>query len=853
MKFKLPYTIISTSLIASLLLIGCGGDNRQTTVQTLSGSIIKGPIDNATIMLKDASGKTLATSTSKDGKFELKAIELNSDFYTLESQNGSYEDEATKKMVTLTSTMGLKTLLTKAELQDMLDSKKPIALTPETTIFTTLVKKYVLEDTNLTSAMSKAQTLISNTMIKNSSPMPGLSGDKFLREGDFTTALPKDQTEAFARNRAVSFSYMVRDLGLEPDMAFMLMDEISNDLEDGVADGIMVDNREINTSQEFSLSRTKLFQDTTTRMQNGQMSQSEKDEFRKMGFDVDRFDGSMMNQENNLSAEVKLYLNSTTLPSLNILPTIEDEDGNPNDNKATYTFTANKDVNVTIQTPNGSWITPMWRYNNSPLPLVVRTTRGNQMTLNLNNQLDDDSTIHWHGFKVPADMDGGPDLPVAPNTDKAYTFTMDQPAASLWFHPHPDMQTGKQVYMGLAGVYLLEDNITKTLEAQNRLPSGDKDVVLLVQDRRFADETNGVRELLYKNRPMDSNGMLGDDILVNGSIVPKHQVSNTQYRYRLYNVSNARNYDFALSDGSKFTVIGTDGGLLDKPVEVDHILLGPAQRVEIIIDFSKYQIGNKVMFVSKPFNGDMIGMMSNSSNMGTNSMMSRMMHGNQDMGSMMNENPNNQNMNDSMGNNQGMGNMNGNQNMSNQTMTNNGASFSILRFDITTDEVDPITLYTELPIDAQIKTRYTLADTTNSKERQFVMSMGNMMGQSGNMPQMNFVINGKTFDPKRVDEFIEAGAIEVWSIKNLSPMAHPFHAHAIQYQILDRDGVPASGVDLGWKDTFLVQPGETVRVIGKFEEINKGDYMYHCHILEHEDAGMMGYFRVGDSGVLGEQ
>ena len=114
------------------------------------------------------------------------------------------------------------------------------------------------------------------------------------------------------------------------------------------------------------------------------------------------------------------------------------------------------------------------------------------------------------------------------------------------------------------------------------------------------------------------------------------------------------------------------------------------------------------------------------------------------------------------------------------------------------------------------------------------------------------MINAKSFDMNRVDEFVEADATEIWSIKNISPMAHPFHAHAIQYQILTRNGVPASGVDLGWKDTFLVQPGETVRVIGDFSGA-EGDYMYHCHILEHEDAGMMGYFRVGDTGNVGVQ
>ena len=125
------------------------------------------------------------------------------------------------------------------------------------------------------------------------------------------------------------------------------------------------------------------------------------------------------------------------------------------------------------------------------------------------------------------------------------------------------------------------------------------------------------------------------------------------------------------------------------------------------------------------------------------------------------------------------------------------------------------------------------------------------MGDGGmDNGSMLFLINGKLFDPKRVDEYVGANSTEIWTLVNDSPMAHPFHAHAIQWQILDRDGIPAHGTDLGWKDTFLVQAGETVRIIGKFEPVNYGDYMYHCHILEHEDAGMMGYFRIGDSGHL---
>jgi len=518
---------------------------------------------------------------------------------------------------------------------------------------------------------------------------------------------------------------------------------------------------------------------------------------------------SFTEKDKMLEEKVTKYLASTTLPTLHILPTMNDEDGNKEDAKATYTLTANKDVTVKIETPDGSWNTPMWRYNNNPLPLVIRTNRGNKMTLNFNNKLDSNSTIHWHGFKIPAIMDGGPDVPVKANDTKVYSFTMNQPASPLWFHPHPDMQTGKQVYMGLAGVYLIEDEISKKLEADKMLPSGDKDVVLLVQDRRFDVKKNGVKKLLYKTKMMDADGMKGDTILVNGSVMPKLEVDTTQYRFRLYNVSNAKTYDFAFNDGRKFKIVGTDGGLLNKPVEVDHIMLGAAERVELVVDFSKERVGNKLLLVSRPYKAD----------------------------SMTTE-------------------MNSNENAE-MDMEENGVGLTIMRFDVTTESSDEVTVYTSLPANAEIATRLDPTTATNvGNSRKFIMSMynGGNMGQGMNVNNnmnMTFAINGKIFDPNRVDEFVDTETTEIWELKNTSPMAHPFHAHAIQYQILDRNGVAASGTDLGWKDTFLVQPNETVRIIGKFEAVNVGDYMYHCHILEHEDAGMMGYFRVGDSGNIG--
>lgn len=842
MKSMRTLQIISLSLITTLFLIGCGDGSTgiSQSQEKLSGSLVKGPIDGATITIYDENGKEVASTTSKAGKFELPVLTLSSAFYTIQSTGGSYVDEATEQNVSVPSSNGLGTLLTKEELQDILDKKEFVAITPETTIFTGLVQEK-LKDNNLSVSITEAEQLVYDLIIKNSSPMPGISGDTLLKRGDLTKAIPSNQNEAFAKNRAISFSNLMKDLGLSPERIFEVLEKLKEDYKDGRADGIEVDNQELNTTQEYALARTRLFNDTTERLRDGNLSDAQREELALMGFDLDSF-GSSQKDEANLTVDVNKYLASTTLPTLHILPTMSDEDGNNSDAKATYSFIANTEVNVTIETPEGSWVTPMWRYNNNPLPLVVRSNRGDNMTLNLDNQLSGDTTIHWHGFKIPAAMDGGPDVPVASNSTKAYTFTMDQPAAPLWFHPHPDMQTGKQVYMGLAGVYLLEDEISKGLEAEKKLPSGDKDVVLLVQDRRFDVEKNGVRELLYKNQEMDSDGMLGETILVNGSVVPKHEVSTTQYRYRLYNVSNARTYDFSFSDNRKFKVVATDGGLLNEPVEVDHIVLGAAERVEIVVDFSEDSLDSKVMLISKPFKGDIMGALMNSMDMdNTNNSGSSMMG---DMDSM---------------NGNGMAEMNGANNMNSSDMTTmsgmseNGEGLVIMRFDITKDENDDISLYSTLPATAEIATRLDPATADNSdKSREFIMSMyqgeGNNMANMNGSMNMTFAINGKIFDANRVDEFVSANSIEIWSIRNMSPMAHPFHAHAIQWQILDRNGIPATGTDLGWKDTFLVQPGETIRIIGKFEEVNQGDYMYHCHILEHEDAGMMGYFRVGETG-----
>ena len=858
-------TAISLALSSVLLLSACNSSNNAET--SLVGTAFKGPIDNAQINVLSQDNTQLASGVSQNGKFTIPDLDnLPADqVIFIETLNGQYTDEATGETVTPTNT-GLMTAFTAAELQKVMNNKEVLAITPETTIMARLVKKFLAAGKSPAQAIADAKATVEQQLIDGTSPVGGVS-EGLLLTGDLTTAIPADQFEALARNRAISFSYDAQSKNLRPDQVFDMISATATDLEDGALDGKDVDgntltlvdkdNNPIDLSKvdrktDYGLARTRLLNNTINRFASGNASEEEKAELEKMGIDTSYFD-QLAQANADAEAQTQANLAATNLPAFNFLPVLTDEDGDATNNAATYTLTATPDVNVTINAPGASWTTPMLRYNGMQLPPVIEANRNDAMTLNLVNDLTEETTIHWHGFKIPGDQDGGPDFPVAANGGKTYSFPMLQPAASLWFHPHPDMKTGEQVYRGLAGVFLLKDAISDQLEASNELPSGNYDIPMLIQDRRFADEVNGVRELEYRNLPMDADGMLGSDILVNGAILPKLDVETRQYRLRIYNTSNARTYNFALSDGASFTVVGTDGGLLPEPVTVTELMLGAAERAEIVIDFGNYNVGDKVMLISKAFAGSnmmaMDGMNMDGNMDGMNGGM-----GGMNGGSGGNSMPGNGGNTGGMGGNTG-GMTGGNMGAVDLTdMAINGRRMDVMRFDITTQVTDPVTLYTALPATAEINTQRLQASDAD-KVRDFVltMAMGDMNGggmnggNNGGMAGMSFLINGKSFDINRIDEVVNLadGDTEIWSIQNMSPMAHPFHVHAIQWQVLDRNGVPASGVDLGWKDTVLVQPGETVRIIGRFDPlVNYGDYMYHCHILEHEDDGMMGFFKI---------
>jgi len=295
------------------------------------------------------------------------------------------------------------------------------------------------------------------------------------------------------------------------------------------------------------------------------------------------------------------------------------------------------------------------------------------------------------------------------------------------------------------------------------------------------------------------NGFLGDWILVNGHPDFSLPVATRAYRLRLLNGSNARIYKLAWKDGNPLTVIGTDGGLLEKPVQRPYVMLGPGERLELWADFSSYEVGSGTELVSLPFDGGMLG-----------------------------------------GGRMGRGMMGGG-----GYVLANGAGFPVFKVKVNRHESETSTL----PQRLSTIQRYDPADAINRENpKRFHLVMRHMA----------WTINGRTFQMEQVasDERVALNSLEVWEFINEGggrgmmggmDMPHPIHLHGMQFQVLQRRGVSHQGyVDEGWKDTVLLMPGERVRLLVRFGDY-PGLYLYHCHNLEHEDLGMMRNFLVEET------
>ena len=426
---------------------------------------------------------------------------------------------------------------------------------------------------------------------------------------------------------------------------------------------------------------------------------------------------------------------------------------------------------------------------------IIRVRKGQRVHITFSHELPQESIVHWHGLHVPAEMDGHPRFVIQQGETFEYEFEILNRAGTYWYHPHPHGLTGTQVFKGLAGLFLVSDEE----EAALGLPSGEFDIPLVIQDRSF-DENN---QFLYRVESMHDKmmGFLGDRILVNGQPDFTLPVATRPYRLRILNGSNSRIYKLAWSDGSPVTVIGTDGGLLEAPVQRPYVTLAPGERVELWADFSDRAVGDEIKLQSLPFTPASGGMMGD-------------------------------------GMRRGMG-RGGHQ----EAEYPQGAAFDILSVRVERESDD------RQPLPRRLSTIERLSPEDAATTRTITLQV---------TPGVGWTMNGRTHEMGVVapDERVQLGSIEIWEFVNAGRMMrqpHPMHMHGEQFLVLERritdedraawDTVSAGYVDEGWKDTVLVMPGETVRVIRRFADF-PGLFIYHCHNLEHEDMGMMRNFEV---------
>lgn len=428
---------------------------------------------------------------------------------------------------------------------------------------------------------------------------------------------------------------------------------------------------------------------------------------------------------------------------------------------------------------------------------VIRMARG-PLDVAIRNRRRVPVTTHWHGLMVPGEHDGGPHSQIAPGADWTPDMEIDQPPATAFYHTHAHGRTAADVYAGLAGVV----HVTDGRDDDRGLPAtyGVDDLTLVLQDRRF----DGRGRMAYDLTMMDvMHGMTGDTLLINGQIAPVAVVPKGIVRLRLVNGSNARIYTLFFDDDRPLHLIATDGGFLDAPRALDRLRLAPGERAEVLVDLAQ---GSPPVLMSA---GD--------PNQGPGGMMGRM----RAVLDVLRD-----------------------------------RSFEVLPFAI--DEAQTARI-TRLP-DALDGTRPDLASAVTGTRRislDMPMNMGGgmmgngmmgggmmgggMMGSSGG--DALFGLNGRPFAMERIDFTVQRGAVERWIVE--SPMlSHPIHVHGAMFQVVSEDGGAPRAESLGWKDTVLVTGRSELFVRFDQPASRSHPFMVHCHILEHEDRGMMGQFTV---------
>lgn len=439
------------------------------------------------------------------------------------------------------------------------------------------------------------------------------------------------------------------------------------------------------------------------------------------------------------------------------------------------TIEVEKDVPVEVK-----WVNELPQKHMLPLD---RTLHGTNDTPEVR------TVVHLHGANVAADSDGHPEAWFSKNnhytgakyTREVYEYTNHQAGATMWYHDHAIGITRLNVYAGLAGFYLIRDFLEKRLN----LPEGKYEIPLMIQDKQF----NKDGSLFYPDNatppvenpiPSTPSFFFGNTIAVNGKLWPYLEVEPRKYRFRILNGSNLRSYELKLSNDEVFHQIGTDLGLMHHPVELESFIMEPAERIDLIIDFSKYK-GQEIIL----------------------------------------------------------------ENIA-QTPPSPGME-TVMKFKVGKKLSCPDTseIPHEMRIDHQKKPEFAIRERTMRLDES-VDSFGRVI----------HLLNGRTWDAP-VTEKPKLDTIEIWHLVNNFDFAHPVHIHLVHFNLLgrkvfteddfDEDGnyifdleslTPPLAYENGPKDTVAAEPGQVTSIIMQFKD-HVGDYVWHCHLLEHEDNDMM--------------
>jgi spore coat protein A, manganese oxidase len=443
--------------------------------------------------------------------------------------------------------------------------------------------------------------------------------------------------------------------------------------------------------------------------------------------------------------------------------------------------------------------TRMWTYGGSFPGLTVRRPAGRRTEVTFHHRLPraaGELSVHLHGGHNRSRYDGQPggltasqprsfycripyglspresgnEYLIEPGGRRTYAYDLreeERPerAAFQWYHDHRLGRTARNIWRGLAGMWIVEDELDLSLP----LPSGERDIALAIADRSF-DRDNQLTDPFTGRRP-PGDGVLGARVLVNGAYMPYHRVAARRYRLRILNVSHFRSYNVHLSNGAPLVQIAADSGLMPKPVRRREILLGPGERAEAIVDFA----GS---------GGDAVELRSAARGGGKDGPGAR---------------------------------------------TYNGA---LMLFRVAPGRVSDRTRVPRSlrPLPAWAK------DASRRPDRTWTISIGGLF-------KTTWQINGRTFNPARADAFPVLGTTETWEVVNRSAVAHTMHMHHTDWYLLARDGKPPPPWEDCLKETFFVHPGERILVAGRFADYT-GKYLIHCHMLDHEDHGLMTQFEV---------